>query len=98
MPYFRASSGQNYHLSLKENAMLDRNCLKIICWLFCAYVPSTFAQPANSADTRFQVHTVAVLDALWRAFPEHAVDAGFYKYADQMTVPNQSYRDASIAF
>ncbi len=77
--------------------MFLRNSLKLFFWVLCASAPSSFAQ-AVSADARFQAHTATMLEALWKAFPEHGVDAGFYKYADQMTVPNQAFRDASIAF
>ena len=35
---------------------------------------------------------------MWREFPEFALNVGYYKYADKMTVPNQAQRNRSLAF
>ena len=51
-----------------------------------------------NADERFQAHAANVLEEMWREFPEYAVQVGYYKHADQMTVPDQARRDRSLAF
>jgi uncharacterized protein (DUF885 family) len=60
----------------------------------CGVTPSS----QQSADERFQAHVARVLEEMWREFPEYAVQMGNYKYADQMTVPDQAWRDRGIAF
>ena len=52
----------------------------------------------SSADARFQLHSTNLLEEMWREFPEFGVHVGYYKYADQMTVPDQAHRDRSLAF
>src|SRR5450830_1248997 len=51
-----------------------------------------------NADQRFEEHAAKVLEEMWREFPEFAVRVGYYKYADQMTVPDQARRERSLAF
>jgi len=60
----------------------------------CGGMPSS----RQGADERFQAHTAQVLDEMWREFPEYAAYVGNYKYADQLTVPDQARRDRSVAF
>jgi len=50
------------------------------------------------ADERFRLHAADALDEMWREFPEYAVRVGNYRYADQMTVPDQARRERSRAF
>src|SRR4029079_3782529 len=52
----------------------------------------------QGADERFQAHVALVLEEMWREFPEYAAYVGNYKYADQLTVPDQARRNRSIAF
>lgn len=52
----------------------------------------------RNADERFQFQAAKVLDEMWREFPELGVRMGYYKYADQMTVPDQARRDRLLAF
>ena len=49
-------------------------------------------------DERFQVHVTHVLDEMWQEFPEFAIYAGNYKYADRLSVPDAGRRDRSVAF
>lgn len=66
-----------------------------------ASTPTVTAVPASntlSADERFQRHADKVLEEMWQEFPESGVRSGYYKYADQMTVPDQPRRDRSLAF
>src|SRR5260221_2669773 len=51
-----------------------------------------------SADARFQEHVALALDEMWQEFPELAVRNGNYKYADQLTVPDQARRQRGVAF
>ena len=39
-----------------------------------------------------------MLDEVWQEFPEFAVRNGNYKYADQLTVPDQARRERTVAF
>ena len=68
----------------------------------CSTTPatSTPSMPTTqqSADERFQAHAAAVLEEMWQEFPEAAVRAGNYKYADRMSVPDQARRERSMAF
>lgn len=68
----------------------------------CSSTPSSVtlrSLPLNApADERFQLHVAQVLDEMWREFPEFGVRMGFYKYADQMTVPDAARRDRTLAF
>jgi uncharacterized protein (DUF885 family) len=59
----------------------------------CTAVPSP-----QSEDQRFQAHAARVLEEVWQEFPEFAVRMGNYKYADQLTVPDQAWRDRTVAF
>jgi uncharacterized protein (DUF885 family) len=52
----------------------------------------------KTADQRFQVQAARVLDEMWQEFPEFAVRMGNYKYADQLTVPDQARRERTVAF
>ena len=52
----------------------------------------------STADARFQLHSTNLLEEMWREFPEFGVQVGNYKYADQLTVPDQAQRDRSLAF
>ncbi|MEQ1516583.1 MAG: DUF885 domain-containing protein [Usitatibacteraceae bacterium] len=49
-------------------------------------------------DERFRRHCEQVLEEMWQEFPESGVRYGYYKYADQMTVPDQARRERSLAF
>lgn len=53
---------------------------------------------APSADARFEAQREQMLDDMWRAFPEAGVQSGFYKYADQMTIPDAPQRARAAAF
>ena len=64
----------------------------------CSTVITPTAMDAPTADERFQTHGNNVLEEMWREFPEAGVRVGYYKYADQMTVPDQARRDKSVAF
>ena len=52
----------------------------------------------KSADERFRAHAARVLEEVWQEFPEFAVRMGNYRYADQLTVPDQARRDRTVAF
>lgn len=73
--------------------------------LFCTFACSlllaacgTLPSSAPSEDQRFEAHANAVLEEMWREFPESATRAGNYKYIDRLTVPTQARRDTSVAF
>ena len=59
----------------------------------------TSMQPSGEDQNgRFQAHAARVLEEVWQEFPELAVRNGNYKYADQLTVPDQARRGRSVAF
>ena len=66
----------------------------------CASLPASQTSRANQsdADARFQQHSTNLLEEMWREFPEFGVQVGNYRYADQLTVPDQAQRDRSLAF
>jgi uncharacterized protein (DUF885 family) len=53
---------------------------------------------AGGDDARFQRHVAELLEATWRQYPEYATAVGYYKYADQMTVPDGTQRARELAF
>ncbi len=55
------------------------------------------AKPA-AMDVRFAKHSEAMLNEMWREFPERGVRAGFYKYVDQLTVPDRAQRNRTLQF
>jgi uncharacterized protein (DUF885 family) len=64
--------------------------LSLLILAGCSSIPST--------DVRFQAHAATVLEEVWQEFPEFAVRNGNYKYADQLTVPDEARRERSVAF
>lgn len=81
---------------------LSLTYLVIACVLnACSTVPpadSPSPVPKPAEDQRFQSHVSNMLDEMWREFPEQALRAGNYQYAEQMSVPDQARRNQSIAF
>ncbi len=55
------------------------------------------AKPA-AIDMRFAKHSETVLNEMWRELPERGVRAGYYKYADQLTVPDLAQRNRTLQF
>lgn len=81
--------------------------LCLACTFVLAACGTTASPPADTiatlpnqpnADARFQDHAAKVLEEMWREFPEYAMRVGYYKYAGQMTVPDQAWRERSLAF
>jgi uncharacterized protein (DUF885 family) len=60
----------------------------------CGVVPST----SETADQRFRAHSKAVLDEMWREFPDFGVRMGTYAYAAELVVPDQARREHTKAF
>ncbi len=63
-----------------------------------AAVAKVTNSPISAADKRFQSYAAKMLDGMWREFPERGVRVGYYKYADQLTVPDNARRKRSIHF
>jgi uncharacterized protein (DUF885 family) len=53
---------------------------------------------SEDANEHFRLHVAHVFDQMWPEFPEFAIRAGNYKYADRLSIPNQARRDRSVAF
>ena len=60
----------------------------------CGLAPST----SETADQRFRAHSKAVLDEMWREFPDFGVRMGTYAYAAELVVPDQARREHTRAF
>lgn len=74
---------------------------QLLCSLACTLLLAacgTMTPAPATEDQRFETHANAVLEEMWREFPESATRAGNYKYIDRLTVPTQARRDASVAF
>src|SRR5260221_11367662 len=68
--------------------------------VFLALLAGCSSTPTSNmnADASFQQPAARALDEMWEEFPELAVRNGNYKYADQLTVPDQARRERSVAF
>lgn len=49
-------------------------------------------------DARFDRHVEQLLDGYWRLHPSYAFTVGYYKYADQLVVPDPAARTAALQF
>ncbi len=56
------------------------------------------AAPAAKDDARFERHVEQLLDGYWRLHPSYAFTVGYYKYADQLLVPDPAARTATLQF
>ncbi|QJR15591.1 DUF885 domain-containing protein [Usitatibacter palustris] len=60
--------------------------------------PPAAAVSQDDANASFRRHVDAVLEEMWKTFPEQAIRAGNYKYAGKLTVPDAERRAEAIAF
>jgi uncharacterized protein (DUF885 family) len=63
-----------------------------------AQVPAGAASPVATPKASFAGVKTQFIDAYWKQNPESAVAAGYYKYADQLPVPDAADRRRSLAF
>jgi uncharacterized protein (DUF885 family) len=67
--------------------------------VFVLYLPSSaMSAPVTTADAAFQQHANRTLTEMWRQFPEQGVGVGYYKHAQEMTVPDDASRARAVAF
>jgi uncharacterized protein (DUF885 family) len=95
--YFTAFlTTNNLHRNLRAKAL---SFFPLLC-LFLILVASTtsFAAAPVSADAAFKQYTERALTEMWREFPEQGVGVGYYKHAQEMTVPDQASRVRAISF
>jgi uncharacterized protein (DUF885 family) len=59
--------------------------------------PIAGAKP-SAEDQRFEKFVDSTLAEFWKLNPEYAFAVGYYKHADQMTVPDAASRKASLDF
>jgi uncharacterized protein (DUF885 family) len=72
-----------------------------LMWItFLAVCTTANAQSTaqSSADAAFQQYANRALTEMWREFPEQGVDVGYYKHAQEMTVPDAASRARAITF
>lgn len=71
-----------------------------IAMLVCLLSFPSLALSASTAaqDATFQRYANRALTAMWRQFPEQGVAVGYYKYAQEMTVPDDASRTHTVAF
>jgi uncharacterized protein (DUF885 family) len=68
----------------------------LVCFL---YLPSpAIGAPVAVADTAFQQYANRALIEMWRQFPEQGVGVGYYKHAQEMTVPDAASRARAVVF
>ncbi len=76
-------------------------CLISLLLTGCAMPPTRLTAQSASAvtpDAAFQRHVDTVLDEMFQAFPEYAMQEGNYRYAELMTVPDAAQRQRDIEF
>ncbi len=56
------------------------------------------ADVRSAADIAFEQYADRALIEMWRTFPEQGVSVGYYKHAQEMTVPDAASRARAIAF
>ena len=68
--------------------------------LVCLLSLPSLALSASTAaqDAAFQQYANRTLAEMWRKFPEQGVAVGYYKYAQEMTVPDTASRASAVAF
>ena len=66
--------------------------------LFCMNNTTIFAQKGGNIDAKFDAFKEKFILDLWKQYPEWGVSQGFYKYAAQLSVPDDKARLASLAF
>ncbi len=52
----------------------------------------------SAADLAFEQYADRALTEMWRMFPEQGVNVGYYKHAQEMTVPDATSRERATAF
>ena len=52
----------------------------------------------SAADKKFEKFVATTLDGFWKLNPEYAFAVGYYKHADQLTVPDAATRKAGLDF
>jgi uncharacterized protein (DUF885 family) len=67
--------------------------------LFLFSLSASFPAAARtSTDVAFQQYVNRMLPEMWREFPEQGVGVGYYKHAQEMTVPDAAARMRAITF
>jgi uncharacterized protein (DUF885 family) len=73
--------------------------LTMIALLSTATIALAAQAPVPSkTDAAFQKYAEMALMEMWRAFPELGVAVGYYRHAQEMTVPNAASRERAKAF
>jgi uncharacterized protein (DUF885 family) len=68
----------------------------LVCVL---YLPSlAISAPPSAANGAFHQYADRTLTEMWRQFPEQGVGVGYYKHAQEMTVPDDASRTRTVAF
>jgi uncharacterized protein (DUF885 family) len=66
--------------------------------LFTISAPVAARTASTAADVAFLQYVDRMLPEMWREFPEQGVGVGYYKHAQEMTVPDAAARTRAIAF
>jgi uncharacterized protein (DUF885 family) len=75
---------------------MKRGFLLAPALMLLASGPSVWAAPAPRAS--FARFKTAFIEAYWKQNPESAVAAGYYKFADQLPIPDAAERRRSLGF
>src|SRR5882672_2902059 len=67
-------------------------CLGLALIIFSGCKPSApnTSLPKRDTDSLFQSFEQHFMDAYWKQFPSSAINAGYFKYADQLKIPDQN--------
>lgn len=68
----------------------------LVCVLYLS--SPAIGAPVAAVDTIFQQYSSRVLTEMWKQFPEQGVGVGYYKHAQEMTVPDAASRASAVEF
>lgn len=103
---FASPKGGAYDGAMKKISLQSSPATAIVAhllsWITCvmtlALPASVTASAPSKIDAAFQRHTESALMEMWRTFPEMGVAVGYYKHAQEMTIPNAASRERASAF
>ncbi len=82
---------------MRKTKFTMRYFLCISVFMLSNFMMLASAAPSQN-DLAFEQYSAKLLNDMWREFPEQGITAGYYKYADKMTVPDANRRAKNLAF
>jgi len=78
--------------------LLIINLIGFAILMGCKKDGSSVEPEQGKDDEAFSLYTTHYLDALWKADPDRATNAGYHKYDSLLVIPNDKSRDKQISF